>query len=178
MSNTANNYDLTWYAKGDWKEGLQAQPDETVNKEEFIRQYAANPERWQKAFRFLASPEFPHLPEGKHVIDGGNLFVNINEYDTKNAEDAKCEAHKKYADIQFMISGEELMGLTPLSNTQNPTPYSEEKDIYFMQPNDMQYYLADTSNFFIFFPSDAHRPAVKVKDSVPVKKAIVKVRIA
>ncbi|GHT62453.1 hypothetical protein AGMMS50239_15810 [Bacteroidia bacterium] len=178
MSNTANNYDLAWYAKGDWKEGLQAQPDETVNKEEFIRQYAANPKLWQKAFRFLASPEFPHLPEGKQVIDDENLFVNINEYDTKNTEDAKCEAHIKYADIQFMITGEELMGLTPLSNTQNPTPYSEEKDIYFMQPNDMQYYLADTSNFFIFFPSDAHRPAVKVKENVPVKKAIVKVRIA
>ncbi|MDR2621233.1 MAG: YhcH/YjgK/YiaL family protein [Dysgonamonadaceae bacterium] len=178
MSNNVNNYDLAWYAKGDWKEGLQAQPDETVNKEEFIRQYAANPELWQKAFRFLASPGFPHLAAGKHVIDGENLFVNINEYITKNAEDALCEGHIKYADIQFMISGEELMGLTPLSDTQNPTPYSEEKDMYFMQPNNMQYYLADTSRFFIFFPNDAHRPAVKVKDNVPVKKAIVKVRIA
>lgn len=176
MSNTANNYDLAWYAKGDWKEGLQAQSDESVNKEEFIRQYAQNPELWQKAFRFLASPEFPHLAEGKYVIDGENLFVNINEYITKNEEEAKCEAHIKYADIQLMISGEELMGLTHLSDTQNPTPYSEEKDIYFMEPNDMRYYLADTSRFFIFFPNDAHRPAVKVTDNVPVKKAIVKVR--
>ncbi|MDR1632228.1 MAG: YhcH/YjgK/YiaL family protein [Dysgonamonadaceae bacterium] len=178
MNNTTDNYDLAWYARGDWKEGLQAQADESVNKEEFIRQYAKNPELWRKAFRFLADPEFPHLAGGKYEIDGENLFVNINEYTTKNEEDAKCEAHIKYADIQFMISGEELMGLAPLSKTQNPTPYSVEKDIYFMEPSDMRYYLADTSRFFIFFPSDAHRPAVKVTDHAPVKKAIVKVRIA
>jgi hypothetical protein len=103
MSNKVNNYDLAWYAKGDWKEGLQAQPDETVNKEEFIRQYAANPELWRKAFRFLADPEFPHLAGGKYEIDGENLFVNINEYITKNEEDAKCEAHIKYADKWFRI---------------------------------------------------------------------------
>ncbi|MDR0733236.1 MAG: YhcH/YjgK/YiaL family protein [Dysgonamonadaceae bacterium] len=178
MNNTTNNYDLVWYAKGDWKEGLQRQPDESVNKEEFIRQYAENPELWRKAFRFLASPEFPHLTEGKHVIDGENLFVNISEYATKSKEDLKCEAHIKYADIQVVISGEELMGLTPLSDTRNHTPYDEEKDVYFVEPNDMRYYLADTSLFFIFFPNDAHRPAVKVTNSLPVKKAIMKVRIA
>jgi YhcH/YjgK/YiaL family protein len=178
MSNTANSYDLAWYARGEWKENLKAKADESVNKEEFIRRYAKHPELWQKAFRFLADSEFPHLAAGKHVIDGENLFVNISEYTTKNAEDIPCEAHIKYADIQFMIFGEELMGLAPLSDARNPTPYNAEKDVYFVEASDMRYYLADTSRFFIFFPDDAHRPAVKVTNPVTVKKAIVKVRIA
>jgi YhcH/YjgK/YiaL family protein len=175
MENNSTNYDLTWFEKGDWKEGWQAKPDESINKAEFIKQYARQPERWQKAFRFLAETDLKSLAAGKHEIDGENLFVNINEYDSK--DDAKCEAHLKYIDIQYVIIGEEKMGVTPLAETKDATPYNEGKDIYFMESLNEKFYPAGQSNFFIFFPSDAHRPAIKIADNIPVKKAIVKLKI-
>jgi YhcH/YjgK/YiaL family protein len=169
---------LEWFLKGDWKEGWQVSANESIDKEEFIRQYSINPERWQKAFQFLAGTDLKNLAVGRYELDGADLYVSVSEYNTKNEEDAKCEAHLKYVDIQYLISGEEKMGVAPLSDTKEATPYNEEKDIYFMKPNSEKYYLANSDNFFIFFPSDAHRPSVKIKENAPVKKAVVKLRIA
>jgi YhcH/YjgK/YiaL family protein len=177
MENNSTTCDLNWFEKGEWKEGWQAKPDDSTNKAEFIKQYARQPELWQKAFKFMAETDLKNLAAGKYELDGANLFVNISEYATKEEADAKCEAHLKYIDIQYVISGEEKMGITPLTETKDATPYNEEKDVYFMQPLKEKYYPAEPGNFFIFFPSDAHRPAVKIADSVPVKKALVKLKI-
>ena len=34
----------------------------------------------------------------------------------KAESEGKLEAHRKYIDVQYVISGEELMGYAPLSN--------------------------------------------------------------
>jgi YhcH/YjgK/YiaL family protein len=166
-----------WFEKGSWKDGWAAVPDESINKEEFIRQYSVNPERWQKAFRFLGGTDLKTIAVGRYELEGNDLYVNISEYITKDEKDAKCEAHHQYVDIQYLISGEEKISVVPLADTKDATPYDEEKDIYFMQPDYDKYYLATPDRFFIFFPGDAHRPSVKVKENAPVKKAVVKLKI-
>jgi YhcH/YjgK/YiaL family protein len=180
MSNSTETTgrDLVWYKKGEWLEGWQAKPDESVDEKEFIRQYDLNPARWQKAFQFLASADLENLAVGRYELEGADLYVNISEYNTKNEADAKCEAHLKYVDIQYLIAGEEQMSVVPLTDTKEATPYNEEKDIYFMKPDYDKYYLANSDRFFVFFPGDAHRPSVKIAENVPVKKAVVKLRIA
>jgi YhcH/YjgK/YiaL family protein len=175
---TTTSEALNWFEKGDWKEGWQAQADESIDTAEFFHQYSTNPERWKKAFRFLASTDLKALAVGRYELEGADLYVNISEYTTKNEADAKCEAHYKYVDIQYLIAGEEKMSVVPLADTKEATPYNEEKDIYFMKPDYDKYYLANPSRFFIFFPGDAHRPSVKVNENAPVKKAVVKLRIA
>ena len=177
MENNSTTYDLNWFERGDWKAGWQAKPDESTNKPEFIKQYARQPELWQKAFKFLAETDLKNMAVGIHELGGKNLFVNINEYMTKDEADAPCEGHLKYIDIQYVISGEEKIGIAPLDQTKEATPYNDEKDVYFMQPLAEKYYPANQGNFFIFFPSDAHRPAIKIAESIPVKKAIVKLKI-
>ncbi|MDR0833171.1 MAG: YhcH/YjgK/YiaL family protein [Candidatus Symbiothrix sp.] len=169
--------DLDWFEQGNWKEGWTAEPDESINREVFIRQYAAHPERWQKAFRFLATTDLKNSATGRYELDGSDVYVNISEYVTKDEKDAKCEAHHQYVDIQYLISGEEQISVVPLADTKNATPYNEEKDIYFIQADYDKYYLANPDRFFIFFPDDAHRPCVKVKENAPVKKAVVKLKI-
>ncbi|MDR3339999.1 MAG: YhcH/YjgK/YiaL family protein [Candidatus Symbiothrix sp.] len=166
-----------WFQKGEWKEGWQVKPDESIDKEVFIRHYFANKERWKKSFRFLASQDLQGMALGRYELEGADLYVNISEYTTKNEEDAKCEAHIKYIDIQYLIFGEEKIGVLPLSDTKDATPYDAEKDIYFMKPDYDKYYLADAGRFFIFFPDDAHRPSVKVAENALVRKAIVKLKI-
>ena len=50
------------------------------------------------------------LPAGKYPIDGDNIFALVSEYKTKSEAEGKLEAHRKYIDVQYVISGEELMG--------------------------------------------------------------------
>jgi YhcH/YjgK/YiaL family protein len=157
--------------------GWKVEPDESINQEELTRQYSIRPERWEKAFRFLAETDLKTIATGRYELEGTDLYVNISEYISKDEKDAKCEAHLQYVDIQYVISGEEKISVVPLADTREATPYDEEKDIYFMQPNYDTYYTANPDRFFIFFPGDAHRPSVKVKENAPVKKAVVKLRI-
>ncbi|MCK7521454.1 MAG: YhcH/YjgK/YiaL family protein [Ignavibacteriales bacterium] len=73
----------------------------------------------------------------RHDIDGDKLYSPVSEYMTKNEEDAKYEAHRKYIDIQYVASGKELIGVAPVSQMgEILTPYDETKDVEFMKVNE------------------------------------------
>ena len=56
---------------------------------------------------FLKKCDLTALPDGKTVIAGERVFVNVMEADLREAEGAEYEYHKRYADLQIDISGSE-----------------------------------------------------------------------
>lgn len=166
-----------WYFEGEWKEGWEVQPDESINEREFAIQYYKNPERWQKAFSFLKNENLEKLPAGRHELEGADLFVNVDEYVTRDEEDTRYEAHRKYADIQHLVYGEELIGVVSLNNTTEITTYDNAKDIVFLASEENNYRTANSQKFFVFFPGDAHRPCLKAGENTKIRKVVVKVRI-
>jgi YhcH/YjgK/YiaL family protein len=56
-------------------------------------------------------------------------------------------------------------------------PYDETKDLEYMTVKDGVEYKASPERFFLFFPSDIHRPSLTVNGNSPVKKIVVKVKI-
>ena len=68
------------------------------------------PEVIINGLNYIKNANFSSLKDGKIFIDGENMFVNIQTYMTK--DDANYEAHRKYADIQYIISGSEKIGVT------------------------------------------------------------------
>ena len=166
-----------WFSTGEWRQGWNVLPDESVNKEEFALQYHKNPGAWDTAFKFLAETDLATIETGRYELQGENLFVNVDEYVTKNEEDTRYEAHRKYADIQYLVAGNERIGVLPLQKTTVTEPYDSEKDIMFMEADEDNYRLADQQKFFIFFPEDAHRPGLKTDKNIPIRKVVVKVRI-
>ena len=56
---------------------------------------------------FIKQDKSEHLAEGRYELDGENLFALVQTYETKDKDDARMEAHIKYADLQFMEEGEE-----------------------------------------------------------------------
>jgi hypothetical protein len=100
-----------WFNKGEWKQGWNARPDESINRKEFVRYYHQNPKRWEKAFEFLKAKDLITIMPGRYELEGADLFVNVNEYISKNEEEAVLETHQKYADIQYVASGEEKIGI-------------------------------------------------------------------
>lgn len=168
----------TWFEKGQWLNGWNVKPDASVNRKEFAISYFKNKERWDKAFNFLKDNDLKKLELKRYDIDGDNLFVPVSEYMTKNEEDAKFESHQKYIDIQYVVSGKELIGVAPASLKKDVLiPYDPAKDIEFMTVERYSDFPATPERFFIFFPGDLHRPGLKDGENSPVRKVVVKVKI-
>ena len=167
----------SWFEKQDWLGGWKVSPDESINKKLLAVYYHKNPRHWDQAFHFLRTADLKNLPLGKQELEGEHLFVSVMEYYAKQKQDALYESHKKYIDIQYVIKGEEIMGLTTLDKVEVRDPYDSEKDIAFYNSDEGNFYKATPENFFIFFPEDVHRPSITTGDSVLVKKIVVKIMV-
>lgn len=167
-----------WYEKKEWLGGWNVSPDASVNKRTLAVLYHQNQRHWDQAFHFLKSANLKELPLGKQELEGQHLFVIVQEYYGKQKADALYESHKKYIDIQYVIKGEEIMGLTTLDKVIVKEAYNEEKDIVFYNSDAGEYLKATPENFFLFFPEDVHRPSITTGDSVLIKKIVVKILIA
>jgi len=168
----------SWFAKGEWINSWTVRPDASINKREFAVAYFKNRERWDKAFKFLKDNDLTKLELKKYPIDGDNLFATVSEYTTKNTEDAKFEGHKKYIDIQYVAEGAELIGIAPESQVTKITDqYNSENDIAFFAVGKITEFKATPDRFFIFLPSDIHRPGIKAGENAKVRKVVVKVKI-
>jgi len=167
-----------WYESGDYLNGWSIKPDESVNRREFAIAYFRSKENWDKAFAYLKNTDLKNLEVKKHELDGDNLYALVSEYLTKNENDAKFESTKKCIDIQYIISGSEQISVTPVTKKgEILTPYDETKDLEFMTVSESSHLIATPEKFFLFFPSDLHRPGVKVGENAKVKKVVVKVKI-
>ncbi len=150
---------------------------------------ARYPQTVVRAIAWLKKNDFESLPIGKTVIDGENIFICTAEYTTKPGEEAILEAHRKYADIQLVVSGEELMGSVPCV-PELPVlgdGYDEEKDVVFFPKEVMPFWsrkndssqkiLVKAGEFCIFMPEDVHASQIFETEPVKTKKIVVKCRV-
>lgn len=146
-----------------------------IDKIENAELYAHLSPLIKKAFRYIRETDFNALEPGKYVIEHDNLFSILMEYDTKDIKDCQLEAHRKYIDVQYMISGSELVGVTPYVSQAVTKAYSDEDD-YALFAGDPSLIRFEAGQFAIFFPGDLHMPGLKITESAKVKKAVLKVR--
>lgn len=165
-----------WFDSHDWESATAMRPDPSINKKEFAVQYHVHQARWDSAFAFMRRGNFSALPPGNIPLVGDDAFVKVSEYTTKNSEDAFYEEHRNYADIHFVVSGEEKIGAGDVSGAKVRTPYDAEKDILFYEGVDGREMIARPGTFYIFFPGEGHRPGVRTGERALVKKIVVKVR--
>lgn len=126
-----------------------------------------------EGLEFLAKTDFSKLEDGRHVIND-YMYVNVETYQTK--EDALFEAHRDYIDIQYIISGEEKIGVTKYSDCTENIPYDKERDIEFLN-GEGEFYPMRTGDYMILYPTDAHKPSISLNEKATVRKAVVKVRV-
>jgi beta-galactosidase beta subunit len=81
------------------------------------RLYVGLHARFAKALEVLTDKTLSQKEDGKYAVDGDNIYYTIQRYTTKPLNEGKLEAHRKYIDIQFLLSGVELLGYTPLKNS-------------------------------------------------------------
>lgn len=128
-----------------------------------------------KAFQFLNRNDLRELSSGRYEICGDDLYAMVQEYETKPLEGAKYEAHKRYIDIQYMVDGREIMGYSSIYNLEVSEPYNSERDFEMLE-GEKELLLLKNSEFFIFFPEDAHMPGIADRQSSKVRKVVVKIK--
>ena len=90
------------------------------DKIEHADRYFGISENLDKAFRFMMNTDLSALEDGKHVIDGENVFVNVMQAVTK-ADKNEYEFHEQYYDIQIDLTGaEDVWFPQTIKKLQNP----------------------------------------------------------
>ncbi|MCA9134551.1 MAG: YhcH/YjgK/YiaL family protein [Planctomycetales bacterium] len=126
-------------------------------------------------FEFLRRPDLAHLPNGRHELDGDRVFALVARELGRGRADSPLEFHRRYLDIQYVISGTETIGWLPTAECRYAKhPFDEEKDLGFFLDRPGTWCRLPLGNFAIFFPSDAHAP---LAGSGPVHKVVVKVAL-
>ncbi len=183
LTQTASNEGFTsgspkaakWFRSKKWLGGLKVTPHKSIDQKEFAKQYQNNQKRWDIGFSYLKETNLASLTPGKHLIDGENVFATVTEGPLKDLDKTLFEAHRNYSDIHLMIKGKEKIGVAPFSSATVVTAYDPVRDIGFYTAEG-QYYVGDTETIFILFPTDAHRPNLKLEGYDVVKKIVVKIR--
>ncbi len=148
---------------------------EEIEKQSFLRKF---PEIIAYLKKRTLEKDIQSLEDGKSFeeeIKGRDIFVIHQAYHTKPREEKKYESHRKYIDIQFIVSGEELMEVTSPSRLTITSPYDDKED-YALYSNKEKGSTLDIKKgeAALFFPQDAHMPCLNKGASKRVIKSVVK----
>lgn len=118
-------------------------------------------------------------PDGTYELDGRRVFAMIQSYKTKpQTPEMMFEAHKKYIDIQYIVTGMEKIRWASLDKVNLvKEEYSKGNDIAFYE-GDAQFDFTLTKGTFLFLtPSDAHLPGLSAEKDVFVRKIVFKLQV-
>ena len=62
------------------------------------------------ALDYLKCTDFESMEPGTYPIDGDDIYAEVKDLDTAPAEERKMETHKRYIDVQYVVTGKEKMG--------------------------------------------------------------------
>lgn len=140
--------------------------------------YGLHP-RFKEAFDFVKKAIAENIPAGKYDIDGKELWASVQEYTSKLETEAKAEAHKNYIDIQFIVSGVEVIEGFDINKATPKSEYNDIKDVMFYEDYaDVTKGVLNANEYGIFFPHDIHKPGMCLNGKQDtVKKIVVKVKV-
>ena len=134
---------------------------------------------WERAFEFLMRVK-PDAEEGRHPLQGEDLYALVASSQTRPAQEARLEAHREYVDIHAPLSGVDRIEWAPTEGLVVDKPYDASNDaVLFARPQQAVRCVDITPGLFVaFFPQDAHAPQLMVGDAPEtVKKVVVKIRM-
>jgi len=98
----------------------------------------------------------------------------VNEYEQKCTDRVTMEAHQKNIDVQYWVSGSELMGYASLQSQSLLSAFNEEKD-FGNYAADASFTKLEQGMFAIYFPTDLHTAIVDPECDSKVRKIVFKV---
>ena len=145
-----------------------------VDSFDYIACYKGLHPNLDKAIDWLNSHTLDALENGKTIIDGENVFVNVMDADLRDADGAAFEYHRRYADLQIDLTGGEGWGYETAPGTE-VEPY--QPDIGKKDSEDAIFGALGEGRFVLFFPGELHKPGVARPGCAHVRKVVIKIRM-
>lgn len=144
-----------------------------VDSFDYIACYKGLHPNLDTAIDWLNSHTLDALENGRTIIDGENVFVNVMDADLRDADGAAFEYHRRYADLQIDLSGSEHWGWA--SEGKPEGEFSTESDVGFASGPEHAGGELGEGRFVIFFPGELHKPSCRTPGCDHVRKAVVKI---
>jgi len=139
-----------------------------------LDQYKSLNPLFPKAIRFLKRRDLARLADGRYEIDGSRVYAFVARGKARPMSKAKLEMHRKYIDIQVVLSGTDMMGWRARSECHRvEMKYKAKDDAELYRDPAAAWIATGPRAFTVFFPDDAHAPMV---GKGKLHKVIVKVR--
>jgi len=142
----------------------------------FLPQYVP-PDLWRDLKPFIAQLR-SDVPDGKIWIREPDIFALASKYKTRPLHEGRFEAHRRFIDIQMLLSGSEIIEVSSVDELLPETNFDEQNDIRFYKRNGIPPIRLTMlpGSFALFFPHDAHCPQLTPQtEALEVKKVVIKI---
>lgn len=138
------------------------------------------PEAIQRALNFCKTTDIAALEPGNYPIDGDLIYAKVFDNTSKSVPETHPEIHKDYIDVQFFVTGGEMMGFCPKKGDDYEiVSQILEEDVYFLgDVEGEQFIKLVPGDYIILFPNDIHRPGVSETEAHTYRKCVVKVAVS
>ncbi|MEI6668194.1 MAG: YhcH/YjgK/YiaL family protein [Acidobacteriota bacterium] len=137
--------------------------------------YASLGPRVALALDYLQNTDVAALAPGTYELDGRRVYAMVQEYTTRLREQASWEAHSRYADLQFVARGVELMGYGPMTRFEQQS-YDADKD-YMALSGSGEFVTLEAGSFVLLWPGEGHMPGIVAEQPTTVKKIVIKIEV-
>jgi biofilm protein TabA len=133
---------------------------------------------FEAAFEFLDKKTLADVPVGKHAIEGDQVYALVQKLPSRAAETAQFESHRKYIDVHYLVSGQEITGFAPAEDLKLAVPYDESKDVMLYEvPQQYTKIEMKPGRFAIYHPGQAHLPNCHFQGAHDLHKVVIKVQV-
>lgn len=132
--------------------------------------------RLYEAMQFIRNADFTGQEDGCYEVDGRDFRYLLQSYPTREVNDTP-EGHRDFIDLQYMISGEEQVGMGRLDAMTELVESHPDRDLWLYR-GPMSWVTVHGGQFLICFPHDVHAPCV-TPSSGPnhVRKCVFKIHV-
>jgi YhcH/YjgK/YiaL family protein len=135
------------------------------------------------ALDYLQTTDLAALADGRYELDGERLVAIVQRYRPKPLRRAVWESHRRYVDVQYVVSGVERMGWAALSDALPVRAvYDPARDaaFYDLAARDGLLFPVGPGSFAVFTPHDVHAPGLAPAGAPPgeVCKVVMKCLLA
>lgn len=112
-------------------------------------------------------------------MDGGRVIARPGSYETHPRDPSKFESHRRYADVQFVAEGEEVVEVAPAEGLEPVVPYDSARDVaWFSSDAVRQQIVLPAGSFLLLWPHEAHQPGLSPASGARrIRKVVVKVAV-
>ncbi|MDA7524442.1 YhcH/YjgK/YiaL family protein [Verrucomicrobia bacterium] len=129
-----------------------------------------------KCLNWVESMSF-NCNEERVTLDGESLFLMQQKYTTIAPEQGKFESHRRYVDIQCLLSGRERIDVADAKKLSPKEGWKGDFRFYHPPQNGFSSISLCPLDYCVLFPGEAHRPMISVERPESVKKIVFKVDV-